>query len=132
MGKRKKPKQARNVRTQKQLLNREQISISREADYIVQRAQEGEARIVRLGALVLFSTLSGDAWLLDIEDELALCLARSGEKQSFRIIETPTNFGIEWTANYRIEGEGFVVIEQTGQVRTIIGYPVNEILQAAK
>lgn len=132
MEKRKKPKQARNARTQKQLLSRDQISISREADYIIQRAQRSDARIVRLGELVLFSTQSGDAWLLDIGDGLALCLAVSGERQPFRIIETPTNFGIEWSANYRIESERFVVIEQSGQVRAIVGYPTHEILQAVK
>lgn len=130
MGKRRKPKQAKNARTQRQLLSREQLSISREADYIIQRAQESDARIVSMGALVLFSTQSGDAWILDTEDELALCLARLGERQPFRIIETQTNFNIEWTANYRIEDEGFVVIEQSGQVRTIFGYPTREISRA--
>jgi len=132
MGKRKKPKQARNVQAQKQLSSRDQVSISREADYIVQRAQESDARIVKLGALVLFSTQSGDAWLLDTEGGLALCLARMGERQPFRIIESATNFSIEWAANYRIEGERFVVIEQSGRVRTIIGYPTREILRAIR
>ncbi len=130
MEKHRKPKQAENTRTQRQLLSREQLSISREADYIIQRAQESDARIVSLGALVLFSTQSGDAWILDTEDELALCLTRLGERQPFRIIETQTNFSIEWTANYRIEDEGFVVIEQSGQIRTIFGYPTHEILRA--
>ena len=113
-------------------MSQEQINISREADYIVQRAQESDVRIVRLGALVLFSTQSGDAWLLDTEDELSLCLARSGKRQAFRIIESQTNFSIEWAANYRIEGERFVVIEQSGQVRTILGYPIRDILQTVR
>lgn len=38
MGKRRKPKQAKNTRTHKQLLGREQIGITREANYIIQRA----------------------------------------------------------------------------------------------
>ena len=29
--------------------------------------------------------------------------------------------------NYRIEGERFIVIEQSGQLRTIIGYPTWEL-----
>lgn len=132
MGKRRKSKPARSKRTQRQVLNRDQVCISREAEYIIQKAQVNDARIVRLGGLILFSTQSGDAWLLDPEDALALCLARSGERQSFRIIETPTNFGIEWTVNYRIEDEGFIVIDQAGQERTIIGYPTHEILQVGK
>ena len=125
-------KKHKKSRTQKQLLRQEQVNISKEADYIIRRAQESDARIVRLGALILFSTVSGDAWLLDVEDGLALCLARMGERQPFHIIETPTQFGIEWTANYRIEGEKFVVIEPSDQVRTIIGYPTREIFQVIR
>lgn len=132
MGKRRKSKPARSKRTQRQVLSRDQVCISREAEYIIQKAQVNDARIVKLGGLILFSTQSGDAWLLDPEDALALCLARSRERQSFRIIETPTNFGIEWTVNYRIEDEGFIVIDQAGQERTIIGYPTHEILQVGK
>ncbi|TAK32177.1 MAG: hypothetical protein EPO21_15670 [Chloroflexota bacterium] len=113
-------------------MSQEQINISREADYIVKRAQKGASHILRLGALVLFSTQSGDAWLLDTEDALSLCLARSGERQVFTIIESRTNVSIEWAAHYRIEGEGFVVIEQSGQVRTIFGYPIREILQTGR
>jgi hypothetical protein len=127
-----KSKQTKNPRTQQQLLRREQVSISKEADYIIRRAQESDARVVRLGALILFSTASGDAWLLDIEDGLALCLARMGERQPFRITETPTRFGIEWTANYRIEGENFVVMDSSGQMRTILGYPTREISQVIR
>ena len=130
MKKRKKSKRVKNVQTQTQLLNQEQMSISREANYIIQRAQENDARLVRLGTLILFSTQSGDAWILDTEDELALCLAKLGEKQPYQIIETPTNFGIEWAGNYHIEGEKFVVMESSGQVRTIFGYPTREILRA--
>ena len=130
MRKRKKTKQVKNAPTQTQLLSQEQTNISREVDYIIQRAQEHDARIVRLGTLVLFSTQTGDAWILDAEDELALCLVRSGERQPYRIIETSTNFGIEWAGNYYIEGERFLVTESSGQVRTIFGYPTREILRA--
>jgi hypothetical protein len=60
----------------------------------------------------------------------SLCLARDGEKQSFRIVETPDKFAIEWNATYQIEGEKFIVIGNSGQARTIIGYPTEEILNA--
>ncbi len=132
MKKRKKPKRAQNVPAKKQVVTRDAINIQKEADYIVQRAQFGESRIIRLGTFVLFSTETGDAWLLDIEDELALCLAREGERLPFRIIDTPTQFGIEWAAKFFIENEMFVVMEYGGKVRSIFGYPTNEILQALK
>ena len=49
--------------------------VLREVDYIVGRAAESDARVVTLGQLVFFSTQTGDAWLLDPEDHLALPLA---------------------------------------------------------
>jgi hypothetical protein len=106
------------------------MSITNEASYIIGRAQNREGRLVTLGSLIFFSTGTGDAWMLDPEDGLALCLARDGNKQPFTIIDTPTNFGMEWNANYRIDGDAFIVSDQAGQVRTIFGYPTREILQA--
>jgi hypothetical protein len=78
---------------------------------------------------IFFSTETGDAWMLDYKNGLALCLARVGEKQPFRIVETPEKFAIEWNVNYQIEGDKFVVIQKSGQVRTILGYPTEEILK---
>lgn len=50
-------KKAKKSQTQKQVLRKEQVSVSKEAEYIIRRAQEMDARVVRLGALILFSTL---------------------------------------------------------------------------
>ena len=83
---------------------------------------------VALALLIFFSTETGDAWLLDYKDSLALCLAIAGEKQPVRIVETPEKFAIEWNANYQIEEDKFVVLQKAGQVRTILGYPTEEIL----
>ena len=79
-------------RRKQRLLSREEVSINREADYIIKKAQVYDSRVVRLGELVFFSTQTGDAWVLDLADNLALCLARDGELQNFSILETPTNF----------------------------------------
>ena len=130
MRKRRSPSKADASRANSRVLSREQISITRETDYIIRRAEAHDARIVTLGALILFSTQTGDAWILDTEDSLALCLARAGERQSFHVIETPGEFGVEWEANYRIDGPSFVIIEPEGRVRTISGYPTRAILQA--
>ena len=129
MAKHKKRKKSKISRSKKKKLNREQISIIGESNYIINRAQNYESRVVSLGSLIFFSTETGDAWILDYKDGLALCLARVGEKQPFGIVETPEKFAIEWNVNYQIEGDKFVVIQKSGQVRTILGYPVEEILK---
>lgn len=114
----------------RRLLSQQETSITGEASYIINRAQANDARVVTLGPLVFFSTQTGDAWMLDPGDSLALCLARDGETQPFKIIETHTQFGIEWTATYRIDGNLFIVTERSGQTRTIFGYPTEEISRA--
>jgi hypothetical protein len=114
-------------RRKQRLLSREQVSINKEADYIIRKAQVHDSLVVRLGGLVFFSTQTGDAWVLDPADNLALCLARDGERQNFSILETPTNFQIAWEAQYIIDGETFTVSTSDGQVRTILRYPTMEI-----
>ncbi len=123
----KKDKKSRSTKTRR--LSRDQISITGEAEYIIKRAQQYDSRVVGINRLILFSTETGDAWMLDPEDGFAMCLAREGGRQPFRILETPTNFSIEWNADYRIDGEAFTVAERSGRVRTIFGYPTEEILR---
>src|SRR5437763_16370169 len=102
------PKKRRNTRYAR--LNAAQPNlVLREVDYIVGRAAESDARVVTLGQLVFFSTETGDAWLLDPEDHLALCLATGGSRLAVQIVETATRFAIEWRASYSFEGDAFVV-----------------------
>ncbi len=129
MAKNKKRKKAKASRPKKKRLNREQISIAGETDYIINRAQEYDSHVVSLGSLIFFSTETGDAWMLDCEDGLALNLAIGGNKQPFRILETSEKVAIEWNANYHIEEDKFIVTQQSGHIKTIIGYPTAEILK---
>ena len=119
-------------RKKQRRLTRAEVSINREADYIIKKAQVYDSRVVRLGGLLFFSTQTGDAWILDIEESLALCLARDGERQSFSILETPNNVQIVWEAQYIIDGERFVVTTTDDRVRTIVGYPTREIENSIK
>jgi hypothetical protein len=127
-----KRKSSGSPRVKRQALNRERVSITREAKYIVERARNFDVYIVTLGSLILFSTETGDARVLDPEDWLALCLAREGKELSFTIVETSTSFGIEWSASYRFDGDKFVVVSQPGRVQVFFGYPTAEIPRAIK
>ena len=126
----KKRKKSKNRNIQRQILNRKQISITGEAKYIISRAEQMDSRVITLGPLIFFSTETGDAWMLDPEGQLALCLAQGGEAQSYNITETIDNFNIEWKAKYQIEGDIFIITEQSGKIRTILGYPTKEILRS--
>ena len=102
-----------------------------EVRYIQNKAAEHDGRAVSLGQLVLFSTDTGDAWLLDISDQLAAPLARDGDPEPIHLEETDTSFAIGWKGYYRIEGPAFIYTDRdSGRIRTILGYPTQKIAQA--
>jgi hypothetical protein len=107
-----------------------QMSVNNEAKNIVQHARKHDARIVILGMLILFSTESGDAWMLDPTESLALWLARDGDPLSYKIIETATNFVIDWDYQYQIDEEVFTVTSRSGRTSSIVGYPIKHIKSA--
>jgi hypothetical protein len=102
-----------------------------EVRYIQHRAAEHDGRVVTIGQLVLFSTASGDAWLLSPADHLATRLARDGDPLPVHIVDTETHFTIGWQGQYRIDGEAFVYADrQSSRIITILGYPINQLSRA--
>jgi hypothetical protein len=102
-----------------------------EVRYIQNKAAAYDGRVVSLGQLVLFSTDTGDAWLLDVTDQLAAPLARDGDPEPIHLEETDTSFAIGWKGHYRIEGTAFIYADRdSGRLRTIFGYPTQTIAQA--
>lgn len=124
----KKPKDLNKSDIQMKALKVEELSLIKEVDYIIDRSRDCDSRVVALGSLILFSTVTGDAWILDMNDDLALNLAVGGEKLSFEITETHESFNIGWTAKFHINKNEFVVYEASGKIRAFIGYPTREIL----
>jgi hypothetical protein len=101
-----------------------------EIRYIQGRAAEHDGRFVTVGSLALFSTDTGDAWLLDPEDHLAARLARDGNPEDVYFEEMDTRFAIGWRGEYRIDGDAFVFIDRdSGRILTILGYPTNRIAE---
>jgi hypothetical protein len=102
-----------------------------EVRYIQKKAAAHDGRVVTLGQLVLFSTDTGDAWLLDVTDRLAARVARDGDPEPIQLEETDTSFAIGWKGHYRIDGPAFVYMDRdTGRVTAILGYPTQKITQA--
>ena len=115
--------QTREIRWQK-------VSITGEAEDIVARAMAEDARIVSLPPLVFFSTATGDAWMLDADDSLAVQLVAAKTRLPFAITETPERFAIEWPGSFRIDRDTMIFTEKAGRVRTIAGYPSQQIAAA--
>ena len=114
-----------------QVVDGKDFRLANEIRYIQDKAAEHDLRMVTIGQLILFSTETGDAWLLDITDKLALRLARDGDPEPIHLEQADTSFAIGWKGHYHIEGPAFVYSDRdTGRVTTIIGYPTKKLAQA--
>ena len=112
--------------------NRRRFRLADEIRSIQRPAAAHDGRVLTVDQLVLFSTETGDAWLLDPSDHLAARLARDGDPESIAFEETDTGFQIAWPGNYRLDGPAFVYTDrQSRRVSTIIGYPT-QLLAAAE
>jgi hypothetical protein len=102
--------------------------LAEEIRYIQRRAAEHDGRMVRVGPLALFSTDTGDAWLLDPADHRAARLARDGDPEPIHFEESNTTFAIGWKGNYQLDGDAFVYVDRdTAHLVAILGYPVGRI-----
>jgi hypothetical protein len=107
-----------------------EFCLAEEIAYIQSRAAERDGRIVTVGPLVLFSTETGDAWLLDPTDHLAARVARDGDPEELYFEETDASFAIGWKGNYQIDGDAFLFIDrETARLTTILGYPTQRLAQ---
>src|SRR5260370_15077950 len=79
-----------------QCVEGKRFRLADEVRYIQRRAADYDSRTVTIGQLILFSTKTGDAWLLDHADQLAARLARKRESEPIQIDETDTTCAIEW------------------------------------
>ena len=114
----------------KRRIHGKDLLLAEEIEYIRSRAAEHDGRLVTVGPLVLFSTETGDAWLLDPADSLAARVARDGDPEDVHFEETDTNFAIGWKGNYQIDGDAFIFIDRdTARVTTILGYPTRRLAQ---
>jgi hypothetical protein len=117
----------------KRIVAGQSFRLADEVRYIQRRAAAGDSRIVTFAELVLFSTETGDAWLLDRADRLAARLASAGEREPIHIEETDTTFAIAWKGRYHIKGAAFVYSDrETGVITTILGYPTEKLALVAR
>src|SRR6058998_2365983 len=60
----------------RQVVDGKGFRLADEVRYIQDKTADRDGRMVVVGQLILFSTDTGDAWLLDVTDQLAARLAR--------------------------------------------------------
>jgi hypothetical protein len=115
----------------KQWVEGKGFRLADEVRYIQNKAADHIGRVVTIGQLILFSTDTGDAWLLDVTDQLAARVARDGDPEPIHLEETDTTFAIGWKGRYRIDGSAFIYTDrETGRAITVLGYPTQAIARA--
>ena len=127
--------QAMNAKSQQSWSTKESVvaptgtNLRDEVEYVCRLADKGESHVIGFNQLVFFSTAAGDAWMLDWEDELAICLMKEGDRRPFELGETERQSAIQWQGRYHIEGELFAYIDNATptHARTIVGYPTDAI-----
>ena len=115
----------------RQVVDGKEFRLADEIRHIREKTAGHTLRMVTIGQLALFSTETGDAWLLEVTDKLAARLARDGDPEPIHLEETDTSFAIGWKGRYHIDGPAFVYSDRdTRRVTTIAGYPTKKIAQA--
>ena len=116
------------------ILGPDEADLNREIETICQLAARGESRVIGFDKLVLFSTTTRDAWMLDWEDQFATCLMMQGQPQPYEVGETDRQFAIKWEGRYLIDGSLFSYLEGTPpeQAGVFQSYPTRNIRDTIK
>ena len=104
-----------------------------EIAYVRRRARDHSSTVVFFGSLILFSSESGDAWVLDPSDNLAACIARAGDPEELSFWEDSNTCTIDWKGNFYIQKDLFCYIDgDSGRKVVILGYPTEQIEKYAE
>lgn len=118
-------------------------SIRDECEAIIAAEMKGVVKIVATKPgpacppFVLFSTGVGDAWLLEPDEHLAMCLVWQGAREEIGVSEDPSRIEVAWDGHYELLGDFFHVETNNPKIgeRAVGGYPldaVRDVLQKAQ
>jgi len=111
-------------------------SLASEVEAIISACLSGKGKAIATGPetlsnqpFVLFSTEDGDAWMLDPEEDQALCLVWHGARQAFTVRDLPDRLEVLWDGTYELNGSFFSIQTEHPEIgaRFITGYPVDPI-----
>lgn len=110
-------------------------SIRQECEAIVAAELKGVVKIVATKQgpacppFVLFSTGVGDAWLLEPDEQLAMCLVWQGSREEIGVSEDPDRIEVAWDGGYEFLGDFFHAVTNNPKIgqRAIAGYPLDEV-----
>ena len=109
-------------------------ALDAECEIVLRAAREGVESIIVTGPeilavpLVLFAS-QGDAWLLDPQESLALCLRFRGQEMARTFRDSERQIEIAWDGPFQLQGDGFAVQTADPVIgsRLILGYSLDEL-----
>ena len=103
-------------------------SIKTAVEHIQQAASEKKNIVRALGVFILFSTVEGDAWLLEVTDMDCVQVAAGGSPITVEIDENPETIEINWTHRFAIKNKKFTTTAYADEaVATYDTYPAHSI-----
>lgn len=98
-----------------------------------EKAVAGQASFYTLGAFILFTTATGDGWVLEITEMDAVQVASNGEKLDVIIEESPETIEINWTYHFVLKDKKFVARSYANnEITSWESYPTHSIASAIK
>ena len=82
------------------------------------RAAKKKKTFKLIGAFIFFSTVEGDAWLLELTERDALIVAKKGLSTEVIIEETDETLEINWTHSFAVKGTSFVTTTTSRKARS--------------
>lgn len=110
-----------------------QPSLRNEIEKIQLDAMANKNIIRTLGVFVLFSTESGDGWVLEITDMDAVQVAAAGKKLDIEIDENSETIEVNWSHKFDVKDKKFVLTAYKDNAETVVeNYPTHAIHAAVK
>lgn len=102
--------------------------LQRAVDLICRAAQQKKTMINELGVFVLFATVRGNAWLLEVTQSDCVQVARNGEPLSPDISETAETIEVEWSHTFSVVDRQLVLTSYSDRQKLILDdCPVGEV-----
>lgn len=110
-------------------------SIRDECEKIIAAELRGQAKAVMTSdgvacpPFVLFASGLGDAWLLEPDENLAMCLVWQGKRQTIGLHDDPDRIAVEWDGAYELLGDFFNFESEHPDIgtRAMGGYPLADV-----
>ena len=107
------------------------ISLQTEIERIQAAARSGDEVVRELGVFILWSTRTGDAWLLEITESDAVQVAAGGEVVEVPIDENPETIAINWSHTFAIRDRKFYLTAYADKQETCLEQVPTQRINAA-